>query len=376
MINTLHAFDYSLSKNDFLNQFKFLRKEIKDSKVFESIKKSKLDLYIYGFGNMANQITYKLQNNNISYKGFIVDKEFDSVKKEGVFYWEDFDKTSKINIIMGFANYKNKIEYVKNLMFVNDFFIISCPYDHHNNISKQNILNNISKYKYIYDSLYDNLSKISYIAYLKARSTKDNAYVCKVASEATSEFINDIFKAEQNLVMVDVGAYDGSGILRYIEEVKKYKHIYGIEAETNNFRMLRKTIKYHNLENIDLFNVGVWSSNTKIKFNLSDNKCCRFDNNSINEIEVKKLDDLLLHCRVDLISIGISSGLFEILSGAEKLILNNNPDLIIFAGASSDDFYDLIKFLLKCNPNYRFFMRFQSPFVSRLFLYVIDGRTS
>lgn len=152
-----------------------------------------------------------------------------------------------------------------------------------------------------------------------------------------------------NFVMIDVGGHHGAYTLIVAYELKKRGWngvIHCFEPDINNFALLEYNIKQNELEEyVILYNQAVSNVTGKQDFCLlNDNsgnyllsESNLFNNHkqkdiSIQQVDVMQLDDLISKLDpVNLIKFDIQGGESLALKGAEKIIKQNRPILLVEA---------------------------------------------
>lgn len=122
---------------------------------------------------------------------------------------------------------------------------------------------------------------------------------------------------------IDVGANIGQLTLTGAKKVDKTGQVFSIEPHPSTFKFLNKNIKLNGFKNIKTYNLAIGDKNGKACFSniRSDDQNFITDKGSI-EIDVKKLDDLFLNKKIELLKIDTEGYELFVLNGALNLLKN------------------------------------------------------
>lgn len=145
---------------------------------------------------------------------------------------------------------------------------------------------------------------------------------------------------------VDVGVLDGEILELFIKYVPGGKH-YGVEPLPHKYRKLVEKFG----DNVHVFNYALGNEDGTAVFNyvvsnpsysgLRQRKYPGQESIQQIEVEVRKLDHLLLSEQVDLIKIDVEGAEFEVLKGARQILLQHHPFLIFEFGLGAADYYQV-----------------------------------
>lgn len=346
--------------------------------IYEELKKQELPLFLYGAGNLATNIIKHLRLENIQIEGILIDKEENITfeKKYGiqVYIFSDFiiNRSTQCNIIIAYAKGYRKKEYLERLYCFENVYVIDNPFEHHKKIDSSYVKNNFNKLQEAYELFEDDLSKKSFCAFINARINHDIKWVIEISQIDWDEFNNDVMFTKSDETFLDIGAYDGGSIQRFlVSNNYMAKKIIGIEPDENNFQKLSTYIKSVSQCNCKLYQTGCWFEKTRLPFN-QDDKCSRLDLDSNYYIDVDKIDNICgLEEKITLYNMGISVAEYEILIGSKELIKKWNPKLVIFMGSARDELWEIPIYIHKLSSEYKIYLRFLTAMPSRLFLYAI-----
>lgn len=170
---------------------------------------------------------------------------------------------------------------------------------------------------------------------------------------------------------IDCGALDGETSLNLLElcggELDK---IWMFEPDKNNVKKIKKNFEKRNV-NYEIIEKGVWSCQTKLRFNSFGNSYACIDENGYDVIETVRLDDIVADKKPTFIKMDIEGAELEALLGAECVIREFHPKLAIAIYHKPEDVFEIPELIMKFNQEYQFYLRHYSFADSETVLYAI-----
>lgn len=190
------------------------------------------------------------------------------------------------------------------------------------------LIENIDKYRQVYDMLDDDLSRKTLLNIILYRLIGDYSLLTGVRVEGQQYYRPELIPEKPNGVLLDCGAFDGKTALEYIDVYgKKFNKIYSFEPDPTQFKVCKKnTSKY---ENIVCVNKGVSNENGKIRFNSSQGSASNNISEDGNiEVDIVSLDEEITE-PVSFIKMDIESIEIPALMGCRNHIQNDRPHMTI-----------------------------------------------
>jgi FkbM family methyltransferase len=231
-----------------------------------------------------------------------------------------FFERSKYIIVLDFFEYC--IKYNIKLLYEN-------MSDH-----REAILASSSKWIKFSNNLSDDFSKKSVFYYLSAYESISNSqmlhYSLPYVHESYNRYSNRFsFVPGASETFIDVGAYDGDTVVKFIESTPngEYEKIYAFEPTPTTFQILKD--KKFWIDKLEIFESAVSNFNGEISFNTDNSGMgAKIDlNNSDSVVKCIKLDDVI--GRATFVKVDVEGHECEVIQGAESLIKNSKPDLVI-----------------------------------------------
>lgn len=248
-------------------------------------------------------------------------------------------------------------------------------------LTMQEVVND-DNFRLTYDLLSDEKSKKIWIDHINWKITGNSEHTAKWTEGDWLEFFySKEIPIKDNYTYVDVGAYTGDTIIRFLAFCRgKYHKIYAFEPDEANYIRLKEFIENSRLpeESIYIEKRGLWSENTLLSFSRpSDNKAYESSNffcDTSNILPTERLTegntvqtDKLEVCKLDnysnlfqgelLIKIDALSSEYEIICGAKEIIKNLRPVIVMEIGTRYKNTLDTIPLLWSLNKGYKFYLR-------------------
>lgn len=363
-----------------------LTKIIDQDKYFEGIKSHK-NVILYGAGNKARQTIELLKergiipcdvcdgNEELWGQAFAQDYMIKSYRK--------IRETYRDYCIIVAATIKNALEIVQVVDAEVPCYHVCSPFKIESGfLEKQSIERDRDEYETVYSVWQDEKSKRIYIENINSRLSGNFMELHKL-EDGTSFFDEQILRNRADGVYVDVGAYTGDTLCRFLEYAGTYKKMIAVEADRENCECMRQFVKYGRIRDVKVIHSGVWSEEKTMQFYTTNHKndmsydMSNFyrstdeqaDNRTlkkcaanavemiVEEMKVDTLDHLLQDERPTLMKINAMAADLPILEGAKQIITKFRPDIILEYGVRPAYLIDEIKYLNDLDVGYRFYLR-------------------
>ncbi len=229
------------------------------------------------------------------------------------------------------------------------------------------------KISYVQSNLYDKKSIETFNCLLQYRITNNPDLIERVFEKKHRQYFpeNDILKKSKDEIFVDAGAYNGDTSVKFAEWVDyNYEKIFLMEPDPLMFEVLKEYVKLKNLTNIELINKGAYCCNSTVSFcNDPFDGSSRIDYNSISQIAVTTIDDMLGGERASYIKMDIEGVEYEALLGCAQTIKCYRPKLAISIYHKDDDLWTIPYYMMKEYPFYKYFIRHYTDITTETIMY-------
>ena len=150
--------------------------------------------------------------------------------------------------------------------------------------------------------------------------------------------INELITTESNVLVV--GAHIGSLVIPIAKNCNK---VVAIEANPNNFNLLKTNLHLNKTENVSIHNIAASSKQETIKFQMNvvnsggskrlpknNEYMYRYDNPEVIDVQAYSLDEYLDENNFDLILIDIEGSEYFAMQGMEKILSKCNTLIVEF----------------------------------------------
>ncbi len=150
--------------------------------------------------------------------------------------------------------------------------------------------------------------------------------------------INQLITTKSNVLIV--GAHIGSLLIPIAKNCNK---VVGIEANPNNFNLLKTNVHLNKAENVSIHNIAASSKEETIKFQMNvvnsggskrlpknNEYMYRYDNPEVIEVQAHSLDEYLNEHKFDLVLIDIEGSEYFAMQGMTEILANCNTLIVEF----------------------------------------------
>ncbi|MFL2882078.1 MAG: FkbM family methyltransferase [Candidatus Poseidoniaceae archaeon] len=150
--------------------------------------------------------------------------------------------------------------------------------------------------------------------------------------------INELISTQSNVLVV--GAHIGSLVIPIAKNCNK---VVAIEANPNNFNLLKTNLHLNKSQNVTIHNIAASSKQETIKFQMNvvnsggskrlpknNEYMYRYDNPEVIEVQAHSLDEYLDENNFDLVLIDIEGSEYFAMQGMEKILSNCNTLIVEF----------------------------------------------
>lgn len=349
--------------------------------VWHTLKSSNLPILIYGMGNGADKIISVFEKYGIEYSdvfasdGFVRGHSYRG--KRVLSYSEACEKYSNgFDIVVSFGSkLPEVIDRISALEENHRVFLPDVPIFWDALFNEEFFDAHLSEIVEARELFEDEESKSIFDNILRFKLSGKMKYL-KIASFSQSE-CDKILQADKYKSYLDLGAYNGDTIKKYLALCKNLNKIYAVEPDTKTFKRLKKYTDTLTID-VELFNAASYSCNTTLFFNESGNRnstavsTASFEHKTV-EVNAVAPDSIV--GSVDFIKYDVEGLEKESLLGTKNLIKNCAPDLLVSAYHKSEDIFKLPKLVKELNPGYKLYFR-RLPYIPAwdLNLYAISPK--
>lgn len=217
---------------------------------------------------------------------------------------------------------------------------------------------NCEEFIILYNHLQDYYSKIILLNILYYWLMLDYERIDQLIDKYYFQYFDlDLIKQNNNEIFIDVGAYTGDTLNRFLKIYNNnYKKIYCYEIANQNIEEIKKIIKDH--KNIILREKAAFNINGHAYIDEKENlSTTGIKDEGTTEIETVKIDDDIKG-KITFVKMDIEGGEVEAIEGMKKKIKKYKPKLAISVYHHNNHLWKIPKMLLDLNPNYKLYLRY------------------
>ena len=143
---------------------------------------------------------------------------------------------------------------------------------------------NSTRFLDVYKKLTDFRSKKEILKILSYKVTGNEKALLFNSENIHNQYFPDFLTLDEKIFLIDVGAYDGDTIKKFLSKNKKFKKIVAFEPDEFNFKILQENFKNNNKISVHKFALG--SKNKLVNFHSSQDKS-KIDENGDHRILVR-----------------------------------------------------------------------------------------
>ena len=330
---------------------------------WKKIKETELPVVMYGTGDAADRLITLLGERGVRISGVFVSDEFVRNRTFHSFRVLPYSRAKEIfgrmAVVMGFGTHDEKvIAKIREIASENEFYCPCLLSDENGRpFDSEYYLSHKSDFDYFRAALADNRSREVFDGIVAFRLSGDIAFLLPVEEEAEESWRN--LSITDDETFVDIGAYDGDTIERFITLTKgKYREIIGFEPDGRSFRKAERRLE--GVECITLYNELLSDKEESVTFTEGEG---RGNTRSLSgkERRTVTLDSMLEGKMPTLLKFDAEGDEEKILEGGKRIIGECGPKLILSVYHRIDDFRVLLGKVRELNPSYSKFTLRTAP---------------
>ena len=331
--------------------------------LWDYLKNVKKPILIYGMGNGADKIIDTLSSYGIEYCDVFASDDFvrgHSYRGRRVLSYSEAKKIyGDFVILLSFGSkLDNVLSHIYELDKENELYAPDVPIAGKDLFNLSFFSKNYPLFEEARNLLSDERSIQVYDNVIKYKLSGKISFLREI--EDSEDDVGNILNYDSFESYLDLGAYNGDTIKKYLKLCPKLKKIYAFEPDIKNFKKLSSLeLNYPDLD-LNLYNMASYSSDTTLYFSQSGNRNSSisatpsYESKTLN-IQAVRPDEYI--DKVDFIKFDVEGNEFESLKGCQKIIDNSNPQMLISVYHRSDDLFKIPIELNKMNSSYKMYLR-------------------
>ncbi len=331
---------------------------LKDS-AWETIKKSRLPIVLYGTGNGADAVIDELYRLGISLsavvasEGFVRKRAFRGFRVKSLA--EVKEELGDFLLLIGFATCIPEVmSSIKELCTQHRTLMPVVPVFGNTLFNRNYVEAHAEELEHCRSLLCDDESRRVFDGMAEFQFTGKLDVLFSIESKRT-DALKDILHLTDKEDMLDLGAYRGDTIEELLALTGGYSSVIALEPDRKSFEKLRTYAE--NKENITLYPYAVYSQNEELTFSGGGGRQSTLNSDGKYTVSAVAVDHLLKDKKITYIKADVEGAEAEALKGMAKLLKNQQPKLSISCYHKTEDLCTLIPLLHSINPNYKIHLR-------------------
>ena len=340
---------------------------VESKTVWEHLKETGKPIVIYGMGNGADRILDQCLALDIPVAGFFASDEFvrgQTFRSYKVERYSDIEeKYQDFVIVIAFASERPELlTRFFNMAQKHETYAPHVAIFHGDPlVSFDWLREHESQLADVYANLADDLSRQVLADVVNYKVSGKMCYLERVTNRRAD--LTELFTFTQQECYGDLGAYKGDTITEFLEFTKeRYEHIYAVEPDKKNYVKLKEFVEQEQLSKLTLINSAVWSETGNRHFYQRGGRMSSLAEAGTEVVPVVALDDIKKTQPFTYLKFDVEGAEKEALLGAERILAEEGPKLLVAAYHHDDDLWELPALIHKLNPHYKLYLR-RHPYV-------------
>ncbi|MBF8757336.1 FkbM family methyltransferase [Pseudomonas guariconensis] len=345
-------------------------------------------IWIFGAGNFGRSLALAMKDQGLAVAGFVeTSPRVDSVLGLPVLNWQALAlEAPNAQLALGIFNRDTPYDALMSLVAAAGFAPPLMPWDLYGVFrealgwrfwlsDRSLLLASMERIARVGDVLADDQSRYVLYRICAFRLGLDMAFSSCVSNEP--QYFNELTLPAlqgRDITFVDCGAYDGDS---YRELVNcpgiTCKQAFLLEPDPQNYSRLVQQVTLQGGPAICL-PMAAAETYSILTFNAGQGEACSISQaGGDTSIAAVALEQLLPCTHVDVVKLDVEGAEAQVLRGAERIIRNSRPVLIVSLYHNPHDLWALPELLFEYCPNYRFYVRQHSSNSFESVLYAVPN---
>lgn len=330
--------------------------------IWESLQQAVKPVVLYGMGDGAEKILNACREFKIPVSGIFASDEFVRGQFFRGFQVETYagirSRLGEFIVLLSFATaLPELLARIEHIASEQELYAPDVPLYQEPLFLPDAVEENLDELEAVYAMLEDEWSRKVFVNTIQFKISGRTRYLNEITTPK-EEVYSSILHVGTDETYVDVGAYDGDTIREFLKATGQcFRQIHAIEPDPKNYTKLEQSMQLVKGGPVCLYHTGAWNQDSTLSFHGKAGRNSYIEPSGKQELQVRRLDTLLEGVTPTLIKMDVEGAEKEAVEGAEKLIQNHHPALILSAYHRNHDFYRLALQIKKINPDYKLFLR-------------------
>lgn len=331
--------------------------------LWDYLKSTSKPILIYGMGNGADKIINTLESYGIQYAdvfasdGFVRGHSYRD--KIVISYSQACEKYKDFIILLSFGTrLEDVMERIFYLDSIHELYAPDVPVCDGEIFNTDFFEAHSNELESARGLLYDEKSRLIFDDIIRFKLTGKIKYLKSTAEDEKT--IDKILNTEKYKTFLDLGAYNGDTVRKYLNLCPNLCEIHAFEPDFRNFKKLSAYAQGELRALINAYNYASWNEDTTLKFSASGNRNSSgagtiSHKTKFVSIEAKRPDSIVK--QADFIKYDVEGAEYKAILGSEGIIKASTPDLLVSMYHKSEDLFELPILISSLNPSYKLYLR-------------------
>ena len=190
--------------------------------------------------------------------------------------------------------------------------------------------------------------------------------------DVDNQYFDFMDKLKPDGAFIDGGSYNCDTVVRYLNITHSKNKIFVFEPDEKSYQDCLKTIKLHNIQNVECIKAGLWHETTELNFSATNSGGSCLSDSGNTTVSVVKLDDIVKENKISFIKMDIEGAELNALIGANHILKRDKPLCAISVYHKAGDLLAIMEYLKNLVPEYKFAVRHYSLGLVETVLYAFE----
>lgn len=331
-----------------------------EQELWTHLQRTDKPIVLYGMGDGALKILRVFEQYGIQAAGMFASDDFARGHSFAGFPVRTLTQTEELFgefiIVLAFGTERPELlAYLEQLAKKHEFYapdVPVCP-DDTTLFTLEYFQKHKEAFQTVFGRLADDRSRAVLLDVLRYKIT-GNVHFLTRATTPTVEIMSSLLPLDDCEDFVDLGAYNGDTVQRFLRSVSDYSSITAFEPDPKNFLKLCRNTAH--LDRLQAHNLGAHSKPDTLLFARKAGRQSALSKDGI-PTPVSSVDAVLNGRRASYIKFDVEGAEEQALLGCRNTIMTHQPKLAISAYHRNSDLWKLPQVLWSIDPSYRIFLR-------------------
>ncbi len=319
---------------------------------------TKKPILLYGMGNGADQVIRQLENRHIPVAGVFAS---DGFVRHQIFhgftvlsYGEAKKRFGDMVVLLAFGTQRPEVlTNIKGIMEEQELYVPDLPVVGEGLWTMDYLTAHEKVLQRVDDLLADDRSRKVFRSVIEGKITGDPARLMEAESGPEEGYA--LLELNQEERYLDLGAYTGDTVLRFLNHVEGYRKIIAVEPDRKNYQKLVQRVG--GLPGVTCCRAGVDRDAGALRFPMDGGRKSRAGEAGGAEVPSMTVDQLLQGEPVTFIKMDVEGMERAVLEGAAETIRHWKPKMEVAAYHRVEDLFDLPLLIHSLVPDVRVYLR-------------------